>query len=798
MILLPELAKKIAHFYKKAGISARDKISARVFRNNAYMLNLAWRISPGWVMLNFTCNAVDQFGWVFNTVIFMRLVISALERGAGFSGMVAVIALLMLVNAAVDAYQKWFYIKYTPEANSLAYEKLISMLFSQAANVDLSCYEDPEFYNKYTLAAREAVERMGNAISSISDMVILPATVAYVAYQMNGALLTVTMMLEYISENLMNCYQNALYINNLRSFLEYRPAIPEDQPGESVRHFEHVLELCGVSFSYKGGKKEALHDINIKIRRGEKIAIVGHNGAGKSTLIKLLLRFYDPTSGEILLDGRDIRVFDLQDYRRLFSVAFQDQQVFSMSVADNVSEDMERAIKALKQIGLWDRVQRMPYRENSTLTREFDPDGVVLSGGETQKLAIARAYARDFDIGIFDEPSAALDPIAEYRLFESPATESHPYFYHIRRYQQNEAVQSFIEDDSAAVMWLAAEKKPEWFSGQYKNSVNYTLFGKIYSTSRNMLGLAAVMVDQQYLLPSIPGGNEEDQTLQLLDRQEMTAEIGVDFMEDYDTLEASGLPAGHLIKADHLYFYHYLPEIQKLLVYRVSLNDLKNSMQRSIIYNLLIMMICFAIFIVAFIYFFRLIFIRLRRMISIMHKVIQGDVKIRIPDDRPDELGQLARDMNGLIDMNNELIEKMLMKERLRKEAQISALQYQINPHFIYNTLDAFQMRLIKEKMYWIADLLADFGKILRYNLSDKTQETTLGEELNLIRKYLNLQKISTSQEIELELSIDESLKKYPVIKFLLQPVVENSIKYGRNNNRLLKIEITIKGLLCY
>ena len=369
--------------------------------------------------------------------------------------------------------------------------------------------------------------------------------------------------------------------------------------------------------------------------------------------------------------------------------------------------------------------------------------------------------------------------------------ESHPYFYHIRRYQQNEAVQSFIEDDSAAVMWLAAEKKPEWFSGQYKNSVNYTLFGKIYSTSRNMLGLAAVMVDQQYLLPSIPGGNEEDQTLQLLDRQEMTAEIGVDFMEDYDTLEASGLPAGHLIKADHLYFYHYLPEIQKLLVYRVSLNDLKNSMQRSIIYNLLIMMICFAIFIVAFIYFFRLIFIRLRRMISIMHKVIQGDVKIRIPDDRPDELGQLARDMNGLIDMNNELIEKMLMKERLRKEAQISALQYQINPHFIYNTLDAFQMRLIKEKMYWIADLLADFGKILRYNLSDKTQETTLGEELNLIRKYLNLQKISTSQEIELELSIDESLKKYPVIKFLLQPVVENSIKYGRNNNRLLKIEIT-------
>jgi ATP-binding cassette subfamily B protein len=90
-----------------------------------------------------------------------------------------------------------------------------------------------------------------------------------------------------------------------------------------------------------------------------------------------------------------------------------------MSAADNVSEDREKAIKAMKQSGVWDRVQRMPRKENSALTREFDPEGVVLSGGETQKISIARAFARDFDIGIFDEPSSALDPIAEYKLFES-------------------------------------------------------------------------------------------------------------------------------------------------------------------------------------------------------------------------------------------------------------------------------------------------------------------------------------------------------------------------------------------
>jgi len=179
-------------------------------------------------------------------------------------------------------------------------------------------------------------------------------------------------------------------------------------------------------------------------------------------------------------------------------------------------------------------------------------------------------------------------------------------------------------------------------------------------------------------------------------------------------------------------------------------------------------------------------------MISIMRKVIQGDLKMRIPDKGPDELGQLAQDMNGLIEMNNELIHSMIMKERLRKEAQIQALQYQINPHFIYNTLDVFRMRLIKEKMFWISDLLADFGKILRYNLSDQTPETTLSDELDLIQKYMNLQKISTSHSIELQMFIDDKLKKYPVIKFLLQPIVENSLKHGkRQESNSLTIKIS-------
>ncbi len=534
----------------KAGILMNKNKSAQIFSNNAYMMKLAWRISPGWVLHSTMCDAVDQFGWVFSMVIFMRMIVGGLERGAGFTEMITIIALLMVVSAAVDAYQKWFNNKYSPEANLRSYEKLYTMLFDQSANTELACYEDPEFYNKYTLAIKEVADRMENVLGSISNMVILPATLGYVVYELvlidrllllfaifpligtfvfdkavqklrykqtldnninvrkknyvnrihylpqyakeirlsnvakilsrqydegyKGtmsvykkysklilplsffqnmfshtivfcgvflygayrvivsqtiavsefvilfvAMLTVTMMLEYLSTAILNCHKNALYINNLRSFLEYKPAIPEDQPGEEIKQFDNELELRNVSFVYKGSERKSLQNISMKIKRGEKIAIVGHNGAGKSTLIKQLLRLYDPTSGEVLLDGKSIKTYNLQDYRKLFSVAFQDQRVFSMSVTDNVSQDREKAIQALKQSGIWNRVQRMPFKENSTLTREFDPDGVVLSGGETQKVSIARAFAREYDIGIFDEPSSALDPIAEYKLFES-------------------------------------------------------------------------------------------------------------------------------------------------------------------------------------------------------------------------------------------------------------------------------------------------------------------------------------------------------------------------------------------
>ncbi len=165
----------------------------------------------------------------------------------------------------------------------------------------------------------------------------------------------------------------------------------------------------------------------MKFMGGMTYALVGYNGAGKTTIIKLLLRFYDPTKGQIFLNGRDIREYDLRKYRALFATAFQDNRMFSMSVSDNVvmGEDIDNdhvedeVSRALKLSGAYDKVMTLPKGLDNILTKEFDDNGAVLSGGEYQKLVVARAFVKECPFKIFDEPSSALDPIAEATLFDN-------------------------------------------------------------------------------------------------------------------------------------------------------------------------------------------------------------------------------------------------------------------------------------------------------------------------------------------------------------------------------------------
>ncbi len=157
------------------------------------------------------------------------------------------------------------------------------------------------------------------------------------------------------------------------------------------------------------------------IHKNKKIALVGTNGSGKSTLVKLLTRLYDPTEGYIRIDGYDIRQFDVQKYRELFGLCFQDYMVYAMTVAENIlmrkvscKDDVEKVERALKQVGLYNRIKKLPRYIDTVLTKEFDNDGLLLSGGELQRLVLARVFASDTKIIVLDEPSSSLDPISEY------------------------------------------------------------------------------------------------------------------------------------------------------------------------------------------------------------------------------------------------------------------------------------------------------------------------------------------------------------------------------------------------
>jgi ATP-binding cassette subfamily B protein len=219
-------------------------------------------------------------------------------------------------------------------------------------------------------------------------------------------------------------YENNLYLDNLYKFLNTKPEImappnPVSLPDRVAGH----IEFDSVSFTYPGSEEAALDNVSFDIRPGETVAVVGRNGAGKSTLFKLMCRLYDPTGGRIRLDGVDIRDLDPVALRRQMSAMFQDYITYQATAAENIGlgdlrylEDRAKIEAAGQQAGANERIERLPSGYDSPLGRWFDK-GVSLSGGEWQKLALARAFLRDAPILLLDEPTSALDAQAEHDLF---------------------------------------------------------------------------------------------------------------------------------------------------------------------------------------------------------------------------------------------------------------------------------------------------------------------------------------------------------------------------------------------
>lgn len=198
---------------------------------------------------------------------------------------------------------------------------------------------------------------------------------------------------------------------------KYKGTIPTEKRDDD----EYEFEFKHVWFKYPGSEQYALRDVNMKWKIGEKMALVGRNGCGKSTLVKLLCRLYDPTEGEITLNGIDVRKYSYEEYMALFSVVFQDSKLFSFSLAENVAASMEydpkRVEDCVRRSGLSERLDAMPDGINTFLYKDFDENGVEISGGEAQKLCLARAVYKGSPFIVLDEPTAALDPISEHEVY---------------------------------------------------------------------------------------------------------------------------------------------------------------------------------------------------------------------------------------------------------------------------------------------------------------------------------------------------------------------------------------------
>jgi ATP-binding cassette subfamily B protein len=232
-------------------------------------------------------------------------------------------------------------------------------------------------------------------------------------------------LFESIFYGLSDLYENGLFMSNLFAFLELKPQmVIASRPLAVPKEIQRGIEFRGVSFKYDGHDEYALRDVNLCLHPCEKIALVGPNGAGKTTLIKLLTRLYDPTEGQILLDGVDLREYDLDDLRQRIGVIFQDFVHYYLSAAENVGfgqiaalDDRPRIVRSAEKSGAHPVITGLPEGYETTLGRWFSK-GRDLSGGEWQKIALGRAFMRDCQVLVLDEPTAALDAENELRVFQ--------------------------------------------------------------------------------------------------------------------------------------------------------------------------------------------------------------------------------------------------------------------------------------------------------------------------------------------------------------------------------------------
>jgi len=287
-------------------------------------------------------------------------------------------------------------------------------------------------YKKYN-----ALGIKSGAFSSFASLVQQIISYAYLVTRFIGDYITIGDFSMYVagvaafSGSMRGLMQNIVEVGAYRKYYdaieEYLdiPAKMRDNTHLPIPKGEHEIEFRGVSFSYPGQKGFALRNINITLKPGQKLSVVGENGAGKTTFVKLLCRIYDPTEGTIFLDGVDIRDIDFEQYMSLFSTVFQDYKLYALSLKDNVAlsesdnADDSKVETVLRQAGFGDKLDSLPKGLQTLVYRNYDDEGFEPSGGEGQKIALARALFKNAPVIVLDEPAAALDPRAEYEMYQN-------------------------------------------------------------------------------------------------------------------------------------------------------------------------------------------------------------------------------------------------------------------------------------------------------------------------------------------------------------------------------------------
>ncbi len=549
------------------------KSAKNVWKNQLFLWNICFKTAPGY-MIYFLYDAFRYQGVIFiEHVLGIRYVLRCAEFQEPLWKALLYIGIVLAVNIIQIIPDGFFIYKWSPKTKPKLYQALKEQMYKKAAQIDLSCYDDPEYYNDFVLAVSEAESSIDRFLTMCNGIVqaltiifttgifylvtdaagiffvlaslVLRFLVAKVLNKLNYDLRIKTNPLErkrnyvsrvfylndyakelrlhknvgdalekefieandeiikerkavagkksfllftrnymvgdFIMDGLYITYlvfqaavlhtvaysdavvlfnrtgslrramagiadifpqaqENSLYVDKIRAFLDYEPKM-NVMEGDMVPDGNADLVLDHVSFKYSDDVPETLKDISLRIKAGERVAIVGYNGAGKTTLIKLLMRLYDPTEGTISYHGKDIKTYSPYDYRRRIGVVFQDFQMYGATLGENVvmdrahSTDTEekdkKIISSLKKSGFGARLDTLEKKLDTPVTTEFDPEGINFSGGESQKIAISRAFYKDADMLIMDEPSSALDPLAEYELNKAmeSAAEGKTVFY---------------------------------------------------------------------------------------------------------------------------------------------------------------------------------------------------------------------------------------------------------------------------------------------------------------------------------------------------------------------------------